>query len=65
MFRWDTRHESADKPMHSIDAHGAEVNCVSFNPFCEYVLATGSADKVSQQSSYKDCLKSNFIILQS
>lgn len=25
--------------------HTAEVNCLGFNPFNEYVLATGSADK--------------------
>lgn len=31
--------------MHSIDAHSAEVNSVAFNPFCEYVLCTASADK--------------------
>ncbi len=29
----------------STEAHGAEVNCLAFNPFNEYVLATGSADK--------------------
>lgn len=27
------------------EAHAAEVNCLSFNPVDEYVLATGSADK--------------------
>lgn len=31
--------------MFSVEAHQAEVNCLSFNPFCEYVLATGSSDK--------------------
>ena len=31
--------------MHSGEAHTAEVNCLAFNPFNEYVLATGSADK--------------------
>lgn len=29
----------------STEAHGAEVNCLAFNSFNEYVLATGSADK--------------------
>ena len=28
-----------------MEAHQAEVNCLAFNPFNEYVLATGSADK--------------------
>ncbi len=27
------------------EAHSAEVNCLAFNPFNEFVLATGSADK--------------------
>jgi WD40 repeat protein len=27
------------------EAHAAEVNCLAFNPFNEWVLATGSADK--------------------
>jgi len=28
-----------------VQAHKAEVNCLSFNPFTEYHLITGSADK--------------------
>jgi histone-binding protein RBBP4 len=32
-------------PSHSIQAHDAEVNCLSFNPFSEFLLATGSADQ--------------------
>ena len=42
---WDSR--SASKPtteMH--DAHAAEINCLSFNPNNEFLLATGGADKV-------------------
>ena len=31
--------------MHAVDAHMSEVNCLSFNPYSEYILATGSADK--------------------
>ncbi len=31
--------------VHAGEAHTAEVNCLAFNPFNEYVLATGSADK--------------------
>jgi WD40 repeat protein len=45
-FSWDTRSSNYTKPSHVVDAHGAEVNCLSFNPFSEYILATGSADKV-------------------
>nr|CDS29861.1 retinoblastoma binding protein 4 [Hymenolepis microstoma] len=36
---------TASKPSHSVEAHLAEVNCLSFNPFSEYILATGSADR--------------------
>ncbi|BBN09599.1 histone-binding protein RBBP4 [Marchantia polymorpha subsp. ruderalis] len=42
---WDTRTSTAEKPLHAIDAHQAEVNCLAFNPFNEYLLATGSADR--------------------
>lgn len=42
---WDTRGSNASKAQHIIDAHAAEVNCLAFNPFSEYILATGSADK--------------------
>lgn len=42
---WDTRGTNASKAQHIIDAHSAEVNCLAFNPFSEYILATGSADK--------------------
>lgn len=43
---WDTRSNTTSKPSHSVDAHTAEVNCLSFNPYSEFILATGSADKV-------------------
>lgn len=42
---WDTRKPSDSATLHTIEAHQAEVNCLAFNPFNEYVLATGSADK--------------------
>ncbi|KAM9384225.1 histone-binding protein RBBP4 [Pholidichthys leucotaenia] len=42
---WDTRSSNTTKPNHSIQAHTAEVNCLSFNPFEEFILITGSADK--------------------
>ena len=35
----------AAKPLHAVNAHDAEVNCLAFNPFNEWILATGSADK--------------------
>lgn len=43
LLLWDTR--NPQKPMHRVQAHSAEVNCLSFNPSTEYHLATGSADK--------------------
>ncbi|KAL5106027.1 Histone-binding protein RBBP4 [Taenia crassiceps] len=42
---WDTRSASRNKAQHQVDAHTAEVNCLAFNPFSEFILATGSADK--------------------
>ncbi|CAL2030739.1 hypothetical protein CAEBREN_17929 [Caenorhabditis brenneri] len=39
---WDIR---SNTPGHSVDAHTAEVNCLAFNPYSEFILATGSADK--------------------
>jgi WD40 repeat protein len=34
-----------DKAKYVVDAHTKEINCLSFNPFSEYIIATGSADK--------------------
>jgi len=45
LLLWDTRSQHSDKPSQIIEAHSAEVNCLSFNPYSEYILATGSADK--------------------
>jgi len=45
LMLWDTRSNNQNKPTQIIDAHSAEVNCLSFNPYSEYILATGSADK--------------------
>uniref|UniRef100_A0A2K6AUP0 Histone-binding protein RBBP4-like N-terminal domain-containing protein n=1 Tax=Macaca nemestrina TaxID=9545 RepID=A0A2K6AUP0_MACNE len=44
---WDTHSNNTSKPSHSVDAHTAEVNCLSFNPYSEFILATGSADKTA------------------
>lgn len=45
LMLWDIRSANCQKPSQTIDAHQAEVNCLSFNPYSEYILATGSADK--------------------
>jgi len=42
---WDIRASASNKPSHTVEAHTAEVNCLSFNPYSEFILATGSADK--------------------
>jgi len=44
LILWDTR-QPPNQPYALVDAHAGEVNCISFNPFCEFLLATGSADK--------------------
>ncbi|XP_074390767.1 histone-binding protein RBBP7 [Zonotrichia albicollis] len=70
---WDTRSNATSKLSHSVDAHTAEVNCLSFNPYSEFILATGSADKVSTcvyfpfLSSADESLysKTNFLLLVS
>ena len=41
---WDTRAEGT-KPSFSVEGHTAEVNAISFNPFNDLLLATGSADR--------------------
>ncbi|RCH96588.1 CCR4-Not complex caf1 ribonuclease subunit Caf1 [Rhizopus azygosporus] len=43
---WDSRNDS-NKPIHNIQAHEAEINCVSFAPNSEWILATGSGDKTA------------------
>ena len=43
---WDTR--KGMNPSFEVDAHASEVNCVSWNPASEYIIATGGADKVCE-----------------
>ncbi|EHB11403.1 Histone-binding protein RBBP4 [Heterocephalus glaber] len=42
---WHIQSNSTSKPSLSVDAHTAEVNCLSFNPYNKFILATASADK--------------------
>lgn len=53
--RWDTRSNNTTKASHIVDAHTAEVNCLSFNPYSEFILATGSADKVQIFVVFDSC----------
>ena len=55
---WDTRSNTTSKPSHTVDAHTAEVNCLSFNPYSEYILATGSADKVKPRRTFLPSISS-------
>ena len=50
---WDTCSKSTSKSSHTVDAHTEEVNCLSFNPYSEYILATGSADKAVALWTYE------------
>ena len=39
---WDTRSTGTGiKPTHNFQGHQAEINCISFNPFCDFLFATG------------------------
>ena len=38
---WDTRNAN-NKPTHNFQGHQAEINCISFNPSCDYLFATGN-----------------------
>lgn len=46
LFSWDTR-ENGDRPKQRVEAHAGEVNALAFSPNNEYVVCTGSTDKVS------------------
>ena len=43
---WDTPSNNTSKPSHSVDAHIAEVNCLSFSPYSELILATDQLTKL-------------------
>jgi histone-binding protein RBBP4 len=44
LFLWDVR-EKTDCPTHTVKkAHEKDVNCISFNPLNEFLLATGGSD---------------------
>lgn len=45
LLLWDTRENDRKKPLHKVEAHKGEINCLNFNPFSEFILATGSADR--------------------
>ena len=46
---WDLRADG-NGPANKVEAHSAEVNCLAFNPYGEYILATGSADQVKMHT---------------
>jgi WD40 repeat protein len=61
LMLWDTRSNTSHRPQQQIEAHAAEVNCLSFNPYSEYILATGSADKVIYLTTLKLVLFIHYI----
>eukprot|EP00898_Chlorokybus_atmophyticus_P003487 jgi/Chlat1/4139/Chrsp269S03967 len=44
LMLWDLRRDTNAGPTHKVEAHSGEVNCLSFNPVNDFLLATGSAD---------------------
>lgn len=45
LILWDMRKPADAAQDKEVEAHMAEVNCLSFNPLNEHIVATGSADK--------------------
>lgn len=45
LILWDLRKPVDAAQDREVEAHSLEVNCLSFNPFNEFIVATGSADK--------------------
>ncbi|KAG5213332.1 hypothetical protein JEQ12_009118 [Ovis aries] len=43
---WDTPSNNTSKPSHSVDAHTAQVNCLSFSPYSVLILATDQLTKL-------------------
>lgn len=43
---WDTREKSNSPKQRVENAHGAEINAVVFSPANDFILCTGSSDKV-------------------
>ncbi|KNC83545.1 histone-binding protein RBBP7 [Sphaeroforma arctica JP610] len=46
LMLWDDREDGA-APVISATVHTAEVTCLAFNPFNEFIVATGSVDKTA------------------
>ena len=44
MGSWDAR-SGTGKPTVAVEAHSLEVNCLSFNPYQEFLVVTGSSDR--------------------
>ncbi len=43
---WDPRSSAAAPAHEAANAHDGDINCLSFNPFSEFLVATGGADKI-------------------
>eukprot|EP01126_Amoeba_proteus_P026159 TRINITY_DN2594_c0_g1_i14.p1 TRINITY_DN2594_c0_g1~~TRINITY_DN2594_c0_g1_i14.p1 ORF type:complete len:291 (+),score=57.42 TRINITY_DN2594_c0_g1_i14:662-1534(+) len=53
---WDVR-ETLHSPVHSVIGHTAGVNCLSFNPFNEWIILTGSSDKTVALWDFRNLTK--------
>lgn len=42
---WDIRSSCFTAPVQTLLAHESEMNCLAFNPFSDWIVATGSIDK--------------------
>jgi histone-binding protein RBBP4 len=48
LFRWDCREPNPANTVN--DAHPEDINCVAFNPYSEFLMATGSSDTVCEHT---------------
>ena len=51
LYVWDIR-EDSKSPIYKVIAHKDNVNCLSFNPYAEFIVATGSSDCVKKKKIF-------------
>ncbi|CAK8571828.1 unnamed protein product [Lathyrus sativus] len=56
---WDVRAPIIDNPVQYCVAHSEKINCLSFNPFNEWKIITGSSDKTIKLWDTRKICKSN------
>lgn len=60
---WDTRCNNTSKPSHTVDAHTAEVNCLSFNPYSGKYFISGKKFSPIYNNLIHFYLKNSFLQL--